>query len=194
MRLVGLEDVEGDTWDREFQPEPERSRAHEAAARVGVVDDLAVLDLDPGFQVVRLAEPVGVAQPLEVALLDAVRRRLVVVVPMPSSNGSFGIPSIASDGIHEIAVTEDSYRIAVPFPVAGGSTLEELRRLGKAALRDLSRRRSPRLRRRPGRSTTAFAEEADADEVQTRCGDARASWMSGNPSPSNAPATCTHDA
>src|SRR5215203_7111191 len=27
---------------------------------------------------------------------------------MPSSNGSFGIPSIASDGIHEMAVTDDS--------------------------------------------------------------------------------------
>src|SRR4051812_29536002 len=31
---------------------------------------------------------------------------------MPSSNGIFGIPSIAASGIHEMAVTEDSTRIA----------------------------------------------------------------------------------
>jgi hypothetical protein len=35
---------------------------------------------------------------------------------MPNSNGSFGIPSIASDGIHEIAVTEDSNRMSCPLP------------------------------------------------------------------------------
>ena len=52
-------------------------------------------------------EAVAVAQLLKVALLQAVGRGLVVL-PDPSSNGNLGIPSIASDGIQEIAVTEDS--------------------------------------------------------------------------------------
>src|ERR687898_944819 len=34
---------------------------------------------------------------------------------MPSENGSFGIPSIASDGIHVTDVTDDSIRTAASF-------------------------------------------------------------------------------
>jgi hypothetical protein len=32
-------------------------------------------------------------------------------------NGSFGSPSTASEGIHEMEVTDDSIRIDAPFPV-----------------------------------------------------------------------------
>src|SRR6185503_19407484 len=39
---------------------------------------------------------------------------------MPIVNGIFGSPSTASDGIQEIAVTEDSMRIAVFLSVADG--------------------------------------------------------------------------
>jgi hypothetical protein len=41
---------------------------------------------------------------------------------MPSSNGSFGIPSIASEGIQEIAVTDDSTRM--PSPSLDAPTVE----------------------------------------------------------------------
>ena len=75
-----------------------------------VIDDPAVLDSDPGRQVVGLAEPVVIAQLLEIARLQAVRRRLVVVTD-PRSNGIFGSPWIASGGIQEMAVMDDSMRM-----------------------------------------------------------------------------------
>jgi hypothetical protein len=41
--------------------------------------DTAVLDLNPGLQLVRLTKAVGIAQPFEVAFLEPIGRRLVVV-------------------------------------------------------------------------------------------------------------------
>src|ERR1051326_1329739 len=41
---------------------------------------------------------------------------------MPNSKGSFGIPAIASDGIHEIAVTDFSNRMTLSFRRPGGET------------------------------------------------------------------------
>ena len=82
-----------------------------------MVDDLVVLDLDPGLQLVRLAEKVVLVQRVEV--VDAVGRRLVVM-GHPSSNGSFGMPEIASDGIQVMDVTADSTRMGPP-PVSGNA-------------------------------------------------------------------------
>jgi hypothetical protein len=45
---------------------------------VAVVDHPAILDLDPSLEVVGLTEPVGIAQTLEIALLQTVRRRIIV--------------------------------------------------------------------------------------------------------------------
>ena len=77
------------------------------AAGVPGVDDLAVVDLDPGSELVRLAKAVLVAEKLQLAGSEPVGRR-IVVRRHPSSKGSFGIPSIASDGIHVTAVTDFS--------------------------------------------------------------------------------------
>jgi hypothetical protein len=38
---------------------------------------------------------------------------------MPISNGSFGMPSIASEGIHEMEVTDDSMRNVTPSVLVG---------------------------------------------------------------------------
>ena len=65
---LGAENLERHSRDDDrLRPEAERRRADEAASVVAGVDDRAVLDLDPGLQQVRLAEAVGVAQPLEIA-------------------------------------------------------------------------------------------------------------------------------
>jgi hypothetical protein len=45
---------------------------------MAIVDHPAILDLDPSLEVVGLSEPVGTAQSLEIALLQRVRRRLIV--------------------------------------------------------------------------------------------------------------------
>src|SRR6266508_4433906 len=60
-------------------PETEGRRTDETAAFVAVTDDLAVLDLDPGPELIRLPKAICLAQPLEVALLEPIRRRLVVM-------------------------------------------------------------------------------------------------------------------
>ena len=100
----------------------ERRRADEAAARKAVADDPAVLYVDPGLQVVGLSEAIVVTQPVRDRPLRVGRAEAASYFPIPSSNGSFGIPSIASDGIHDIAVTEDSTRIT--RSLVARSTLE----------------------------------------------------------------------
>jgi hypothetical protein len=77
---------------------------------VPTFDHRVVLHLDPSLEVVGLTEAVAVTQPLEISLLELVGRWLVVVSD-PEVNGILGIPWIASDGIQEIAVTEDSMRM-----------------------------------------------------------------------------------
>ena len=78
-RFVGLEHVERDAWNGDLQAHAERRRPNEAATRVAVIDDLPVLDLDPGAQVVGLAKAISVAEALEVAFLQQVRWWLVVL-------------------------------------------------------------------------------------------------------------------
>ena len=59
------------------------------AALMPVADDLAVLDLDPGPELVRLAKAVRVTQPLEITLGQLLGRR-VVVVPDPDLERELG--------------------------------------------------------------------------------------------------------
>src|SRR5829696_4177521 len=87
---VGPQGLEGDTLEDEIlRAELERGRADVAVAFVPVVDDLAVLDLDPGPEVFRLTEAVLVAQPREIAGADPVGRRLVVMAD-PHLEGDLG--------------------------------------------------------------------------------------------------------
>src|SRR3954463_16432131 len=65
--------------DDRLGPEAERRGTDEPASLVAETDDRAVLDLDPRLQLVRLAEAVGVPEPLQVAPRDPVGRRVVVV-------------------------------------------------------------------------------------------------------------------
>jgi hypothetical protein len=77
---LGSENVERNARDRQTHgPEAESRRSHQAATRLAVVDDLAVLDLDPRAEAIGLAEAVAGVQPLEIAFLQTVRRWLVVV-------------------------------------------------------------------------------------------------------------------
>src|SRR4026207_1839529 len=64
---------EGDLAPSELDP----GDADPALPELAVVDDLAVVDLDPGLELVRLAEHVVLLQRLKV--VDAVGRRVVVV-------------------------------------------------------------------------------------------------------------------
>ena len=87
---VGLQGLEGDTLEDEIlRAELEGGRADVARALVPVPDDLAVLDLDPGPEVIGFAEAVLVAQSLEVTLADLVGRRFVVVAD-PHLEGNLG--------------------------------------------------------------------------------------------------------
>ena len=125
LRLVP-QDVEDDAGNRDvLDAAAEGRRADQAGAVVPVADDSPVLNIDPGGEAIGLAKAILVAQALEVAFLEMLRRRLVVRAT--DSNGSFGIPSIASDGIQEIAVTDDSMRITHPVS-STLSTLEHQRR------------------------------------------------------------------
>ena len=54
-------------------------RPDEATTLVAAVDDVPVLDFDPRAQIVGFAITILVAQPLELALAQLVRRRLVVM-------------------------------------------------------------------------------------------------------------------
>src|SRR6476469_6102519 len=58
---------------------PARRRADQAASLVAETDDRAVLDLDPRLQLVRLAEAVSVPEAPQIAVLEPIRRRVVVV-------------------------------------------------------------------------------------------------------------------
>ena len=60
-------------------------------------------------------------------------------------NGSFGIPSTASDGIQEMDVTDDSIRIVGPFRDLTGRVegMPLLRRLQELSARFRRRRLSP---------------------------------------------------
>jgi len=60
-------------------PEVHVRAADEASSRLAVVDDPAVFDLDPRRKVVREAEPVVVAHPLQRRDVDTAGRRAVVV-------------------------------------------------------------------------------------------------------------------
>src|SRR6266511_4291685 len=53
---------------------------------------------------------------------------------MPISKGSFGIPSIASDGIHEMEVTEDSMRMP-QAPLSAGVSDSDGGNLSNAGVR-----------------------------------------------------------
>ena len=76
---VLAEDLERDAGDRDVrEPEVEGRGADEPRALVPVVHDPAVVDLDPGGEAVRLAEPVLGAEAFQVALLEAIGRRRVV--------------------------------------------------------------------------------------------------------------------
>src|SRR4029079_18150913 len=87
---LGPEGLEGDTLEDEiFWAELERRRADVARALMPVPDDLAVLDLDPGPEVICLAETVFVAQPRESAGSDPVGGWLVVVAD-PELEGDLG--------------------------------------------------------------------------------------------------------
>ena len=75
-----LQGLEGNSLENKvLGPETEGRRADEPAAFMAVTDDLAVLDLDPGLELIRLSKAIGVAQPLEVSLLEPIRRGLVVM-------------------------------------------------------------------------------------------------------------------
>src|SRR6476469_9465989 len=85
---------------------------------------------------------------------------------MPSSNGSFGIPEIASDGIHEIAVTDFSYRMSPSSTSLPADTIVSQSPRFDDALQKLLRPRLARsaehLVRRPLLEDQAVVEEADA--------------------------------
>ena len=78
------------------------------------VDDAPVLDLDERAQLVGFAEAIAGAERLEI--VDPIGRWLVVCVT-PNSNGIFAGPVIASDGIQEIAMTDDSKRCRTNGPL-----------------------------------------------------------------------------
>jgi len=64
---IGPQDLEGNAWhDHVLRPEAERRRTDETVALLAPARGLAVLEVDPGLQVVGLAEAVGIAQPLEI--------------------------------------------------------------------------------------------------------------------------------
>jgi hypothetical protein len=84
----------------------------QAGALMTVIDDPAVLDSDPGPpRWFGLAEPVVIAQLLEIARLQAVRRRLVVVNRPRGRTGFSAAPWIASGGIQDVRWTDDSMRM-----------------------------------------------------------------------------------
>jgi len=71
---------EGDAGNRDVrEAEVDGRRPDEPRAFVPVADDLPVIRLDPGSEAVGLAEAILRAEALEVSLLEAVGRRLVVV-------------------------------------------------------------------------------------------------------------------
>src|SRR5215216_1622461 len=60
---------------------------------------------------------------------------------MPHSNGSLGMPSIASEGIHVMDVTDDSMRMALPrFARPGGGSTTNLTRNGGGVTHGAARR------------------------------------------------------
>ena len=100
VRLVP-QDLEDDGGNRDFRAaEVEERRADQSGALVPVADDSSVHHVDPGGEVIGLAKAILGAQALEVAFLEVLGRRLVVTRD-PELERSFGIPSIASDGIQK---------------------------------------------------------------------------------------------
>ena len=84
--------IESYSRNREvLDPQSERRRADETPAFLAVTDDLPVVHLDPGLELVCLTEAVGVAQLLEVTFLQAVGRGLVVL-PDPELERQLGHP------------------------------------------------------------------------------------------------------
>jgi hypothetical protein len=77
---LGPERVEGDAGNRQvLDSEPKRRRSDETATGLALCDYSPVLDFDPRLQVVRLPKAVLVVEALEVALLEPIGRRVVVV-------------------------------------------------------------------------------------------------------------------
>ncbi len=73
------EDLEGDARNRDVRDaEAEGRRADQSGALVPVADDFPVVHVDPGGEAMSLSKAILGAQALEVAFLDALRRRLVV--------------------------------------------------------------------------------------------------------------------
>ena len=89
---LGLEQWVADTRKGErLRADLHERRADERAAGVARVDDLALVDLDPGLQLVRFTEAVLVAEKLELAGTEPVGRR-VVVRRHPDLEGKLGHP------------------------------------------------------------------------------------------------------
>src|SRR5215211_9562427 len=66
---------------------------------------------------------------------------------MPHSNGSLGMPSIASEGIHVMDVTDDSMRMALPrFARPGGGSTTNLTRNGGGVTHGADRRSEDAVR------------------------------------------------
>jgi hypothetical protein len=83
------------------------------SAEMAVADDPPVLDLDPGPQLVGEPDRVGGQQLVET--LQPVRRRQVPLAN-PRSTASFPTPRIASNGIQDSDVTQDSTRVMQALP------------------------------------------------------------------------------
>ena len=106
---LGLDHRKLDRGKRDLLRLELRAVADQAPARLAVVDDLVAVDLDPGAQLVRLAERILAAELVEVG--KNVRRRCVVVRDGELERMT-PILSSASNGSHVIAVAEASMRIA----------------------------------------------------------------------------------
>ena len=78
-----------------------------APAKVAVIDDLAVIDLDETAKLVRLPEAIALPNASKSTSRSGGGSSYGVT---PSSNGIFAGPVIASDGIQDTAVTDDSKR------------------------------------------------------------------------------------
>jgi hypothetical protein len=117
---------EGDLAAAQLQP----CDADAAAARVAVAGDLVAVDLDPGLQLVRLAEEVVLVQHVEVD--EPVVRRLVVVgdahvegQPVEALDGAEGDPRDGRDRgrqAHGTVPSSDSVRAAGQPPIGTGDS------------------------------------------------------------------------
>ena len=76
--------------------------------------------------------------------LDAIRWR-VVSVQNPDTDTAFGRPQTASDGIHEMVVTDNSMRMPLPWPDDRSAAAPRPGEPVRRPRRDRSSRRGARL-------------------------------------------------